>query len=648
MPLLAPLRRTRALIGTRVATAEGGTRSILWLLIGLIVIALLSGILTVALLIGELDADAAALVRAKARAAIQYEAEMAGEAVFSPSRWDAAADAADHVYGTFDRQWVITNLVGGGSPTLIIDHRGDTLFAVDGGVRPLPSLAQLTSPAVARELASEAPATVDAARRMRVAKVMTVRLGGQPAVIAAMPITPASVDKRSPAGRPRLLANAFLLDEERLASLGKIFDLPGLHWTARGERYDPVHAVAIPDGHGRTIGVLAWEPSAPGMRVLRKLLPAMLVGAGLFLLLAGLLVTYVLRAGRGLEAALAGAAAAAAAREAALRDVEAVLAQAESARVEADCARIEAEAARGEAIVEARRRADTDERHRRQLRAAAHDTAGQLEQSVAGLVRQLLDAARALDGSADRTLGTIQQQQREADIARHRCRDSAVAMRGMLRTVADLTEMVKHVGGEAQRSARLAFDASHHSAAAFAANEALETSVYAVESATQRINALTGQTNLLALNARIESARAGEAGRGFAVVAQEVRSLATQTAETSGDISNRIAGIREATGSTVARVVALHEAIATLDQSARETAGMVAQQELAGQEMTRAIDAIDHSAATIDEAVGAIAQSLSDTTDAALLTREIGGEVRARAETLQAECGRIISTLRAA
>ena len=610
----------------------------LWLLLALIAIALLSGALIVAFLVSQLDTDAAALVRAKARGAIKYEGEAVGEAALSPSRWDAAAD---HVYGAFDRKWVMTNLVGGGSPTLIVDHRGATLFAVDGHLHPLPSLARLTSREIARELVSGAPPTVDAARRTRHVKVMTVLLGGKPAVIAAAPIIPASQGKPSPAGPPRLLVGAFLLDAARLAALANVFDLPGLHWTRPDERYDPVHSAAILDDHQRPIGVLAWRPSAPGMRALRQMLPMLLLGVGLFLMLAGVLVRYVLRTGSGLEAALAASATAVAARGAALREVEAALSQ-------ADRARVDAEDARADAIAQARRRAETDEHHRTQLRAAAHDLACQLELSVAGLVAQLLDAARALDGSADRTLGTIQQQQREAGTARDRCRDSADAMRGMLHTVADLTGMVKRIGGEAQRSAQLAFDASHHSAAAFAANEALESSVHAVESAAQRISALTGQTNLLALNARIESARAGEAGRGFAVVAQEVRTLATQTAETSGDIQIRIAGIREATGSTVARVVALHDAIATLDRSARETAGMVAQQERAGHDMTRAIDAIDHSAATIDEAVGAIAQSLSETTDAALLTREIGGEVRARAETLQVECGRIIATLRAA
>lgn len=83
---------------------------------------------------------------------------------------------------------------------------------------------------------------------------------------------------------------------------------------------------------------------------------------------------------------------------------------------------------------------------------------------------------------------------------------------------------------------------SHNSMKLVARIETLSGDVEQIVDHTGHIESMSKSTRLIALNARIEAHRAGDAGKTFRVVADEVKSLADDASEFSGQIREVVAG----------------------------------------------------------------------------------------------------------
>jgi methyl-accepting chemotaxis protein len=134
------------------------------------------------------------------------------------------------------------------------------------------------------------------------------------------------------------------------------------------------------------------------------------------------------------------------------------------------------------------------------------------------------------------------------------------------------------------------------------------------------IRRIAGHTNLLALNATIEAARGGEAGRGFAVVAQEVKSLAVQTADATGDIAARIEAAR-ACADNVARIIGrMTELVRDVDASSSAIAEAISQQNAATEAIRNNVRETVRSASAAAEGIAEVrADAVSSGASAAVL-----------------------------
>ncbi|MGJ0288754.1 nitrate- and nitrite sensing domain-containing protein [Aliarcobacter cryaerophilus] len=157
--------------------------------------------------------------------------------------------------------------------------------------------------------------------------------------------------------------------------------------------------------------------------------------------------------------------------------------------------------------------------------------------------------------------------------------------------------------------------------------EDINKQALAINEAIGVIDNIAFQTNILSLNAAVEAATAGEAGKGFAVVAQEVRNLATRSAEAANEIKRivQLATSKTKEGSEIAN--SMIEGYTSLNENISITLDLIQNVTTASKEQSVGMVQINDAVNNLDQITQRNAQSASEANEIAKQTLEISNEI---------------------
>ena len=205
--------------------------------------------------------------------------------------------------------------------------------------------------------------------------------------------------------------------------------------------------------------------------------------------------------------------------------------------------------------------------------------------------------------------------------------ETAAALEEVTSTIINNANNVIQMANYSQEVTISAQNGQKLATSASSSMDEITSQVDMINQAISVIDQIAFQTNILSLNAAVEAATAGESGKGFAVVAQEVRNLASRSAEAAKEIKDIVEKAKQKTlegKETSAKMIIGYE---QLLENITKTSQMIQEIAVASKEQESGITQINDAVANLDQQTQQNASIANETRDIALETDKFAKEI---------------------
>ena len=249
-------------------------------------------------------------------------------------------------------------------------------------------------------------------------------------------------------------------------------------------------------------------------------------------------------------------------------------------------------------------------------------------------VRQMVDSLNEMFAEINLSTGQVSTGAKQisdgAQALAQGTTEQAASLQELSSSIAEISQRTKENATIAEEASKLSMAIKEDAEKGIMQMDGMITAVKDINDAShsigniiKTIDDIAFQTNILALNAAVEAARAGQHGKGFAVVAEEVRNLASKSAQAAKDTSEIIQDTIEKSnlGSRIAGETA--QSLQEIGTGITESNKLVADIATASEEQSQNISQINIG---INQVSQVVQQNSATAQESAAASEEMSGQ----------------------